>query len=93
MYIQLFKRHGHEKKDPIRFFISVYFQRNSRGIHRFERFKAEAMQGLDEGKNLYSNNSVLAPLTKHLLESMMDSELENHLKEEKASKKKAFLTN
>jgi len=51
----------------------------------FERFKAEAMQGLYEGKSLSPNDGVLAPLMKHLLESMMDGELENHLNEEKAS--------
>ena len=43
------------------------------------------MQGLYEGKSLSSNDGVLAPLMKHLLESMMDGELENHLNEEKAS--------
>ncbi len=51
----------------------------------FERFKAEAMQGLYEGKSLSPNDGVLAPLMKHLLESMMDGGLENHLNEEKAS--------
>ncbi|MEZ0452768.1 hypothetical protein ABTW24_14320 [Sphingobacterium thalpophilum] len=58
---------------------------NSRGLRRFERFKAEAMQGLYEGKSLSPNDGVLAPLMKHLLESMMDGELENHLNEEKGS--------
>lgn len=58
---------------------------NSRGLRRVERFKAEAMQGLYEGKSLSPNDGVLAPLMKHLLESMMDGELENHLNEEKAS--------
>lgn len=43
------------------------------------------MQGLYEGKRLSPNDGVLAPLMKHLLESMMDGELENHLNEEKAS--------
>ncbi len=37
----------------------------------FERFKAEAMQGLYEGKSLSPNDGVLAPLMKHLLESMI----------------------
>ncbi|MEJ5052794.1 hypothetical protein WH223_00725 [Sphingobacterium sp. MYb382] len=41
----------------------------------FERFKEEAMQGLYEGKSLSPNDGVLAPLIKHLLESMMDGEL------------------
>ena len=43
------------------------------------------MQVLYEGKSLPSNDSVLAPLMKHLLESTMDGELENHLNEEKAA--------
>ncbi len=43
------------------------------------------MQGLYEGKSLSPNDGVLAPLMKHLLESMMDGELEDHLNEEKAS--------
>ncbi|MEJ5144869.1 hypothetical protein WH188_05925 [Sphingobacterium sp. MYb388] len=42
----------------------------------FERFKEEAMQGLYNGKSLSPNDGVLAPLMKHLLESMMDGELE-----------------
>ena len=51
----------------------------------FERFKVEAIQGLYYGKSLSPNDGVLAPLMKHLLESMMDGELENHLQEDKAS--------
>ena len=43
------------------------------------------MQGLYNGKSLSPNDGVLAPLMKHLLESMMDSELESHLQEDKAS--------
>lgn len=34
------------------------------------------MQGLYNGKSLSPNDGVLAPLMKHLLESMMDGELE-----------------
>ncbi|CDT22540.1 IS256 family transposase [Sphingobacterium sp. IITKGP-BTPF85] len=45
----------------------------------------EAMQGLYNGKSLSPNDGVLAPLMKHLLESMMDGELESHLQEDKAS--------
>ncbi|WKK57587.1 IS256 family transposase [Sphingobacterium sp. BN32] len=51
----------------------------------FERFKAEALQGLSEGKSLSPNDGVLAPLMKHLLESMLSGEMDNHLEEEKAS--------
>lgn len=50
---------------------------------RFDRLKDEVMQGLYNGKSLSPNDGVLAPLMKHLLESMMDGELENHLQEEK----------
>lgn len=54
------------------------------GLRRFERFKDEAMQGLYNGKSLFHNNVVLAPLMKHLLESMMEGELDNHLTEDRA---------
>lgn len=51
----------------------------------FERFKQEAMEGLYAGKKAGGTDGVFAPLMKHLLESMLDGELENHLEEEKAS--------
>ncbi|MFC3197559.1 hypothetical protein ACFOET_08030 [Parapedobacter deserti] len=51
----------------------------------FERFKQEAMEGLYAGKKAGGTDGVFAPLMKHLLESMLDGELENHLGEEKAS--------
>lgn len=51
----------------------------------FEQFKAEAMQCLYEGRSLPPNDDVLAPLMKHLLESMMDCETVTYLSEEKAS--------
>ena len=51
----------------------------------FERFKSEAIQGIYDGKSLSPNDGVLAPLLKHLLESIMDGELANHLQENKAS--------
>lgn len=57
----------------------------SRGLRRFERFKEEAMQGLYNGKSLSPNDGVLAPLMKHLLESMMYGELESQLQEDKTS--------
>ena len=56
-------------------------------LRRFERFKAEAMQGFYEGKSLSPNDGVLALLMKHLLESVMDGGQENYLNEEKASGK------
>ncbi|GAA4180488.1 hypothetical protein GCM10022218_34760 [Sphingobacterium ginsenosidimutans] len=49
----------------------------------FERFKAEAIQGLCEGKSLSPIDGVLVPLAKHRLESMTDGELANHPNEEK----------
>jgi len=43
------------------------------------------MQGLYNGKSLSPSDGVQAPLMKHLLESMMDGELESNLQEDKAS--------
>jgi len=51
----------------------------------FERFKQEAMEGLYAGKKAGGTDGVFAPLMKHLLESMLEGELNNHLEEEKAS--------
>ncbi len=50
----------------------------------FARFKDEAMEGLYSGKKAVGTDGVFAPLLKHLLESMVDRELNNHLSEEKA---------
>ncbi|WP_134091088.1 IS256 family transposase [Olivibacter sp. XZL3] len=51
----------------------------------FERFKQEAMEGLYAGKKAGGTDGVFAPLMKHLLESMLDGELDHHLEEQKAS--------
>jgi len=51
----------------------------------FDRFKEEAMKGLYEGKKMGGTDGVFAPMLKHLLESMLEGELENHLLENKAS--------
>jgi putative transposase len=51
----------------------------------FERFKEEAIQGLSEGKKLGGADGVFGPMIKHLLESMLEGELTNHLEESKAS--------
>lgn len=51
----------------------------------FERFKAEAMESLYQGKKMGGTDGVFAPMLKHLLESMMDGELDNHLAESKSS--------
>ena len=72
-------------ENPFDFSLVFIFQRYSWGLHRFERFKEEAIQGLYNGKSLFPNVDVVAPLIKHLLESMMHAELSNHLEEDKAS--------
>lgn len=51
----------------------------------FESFKREAISGLYSGKKMSGGDGVLAPLLKHLLESMLAGELDNHLAESKAS--------
>ena len=51
----------------------------------FERFKEEAMKDLYECKKMGGTDGVFAPMLKHLLESMLEGELENHLLENKAS--------
>ena len=58
---------------------------NSRGLRRFDRFKEEAMKGLYEGKKMGGTDGVFAPMLKHLLESMLEGELDHHLHESKAS--------
>lgn len=51
----------------------------------FERFKKEAMRGLYEGKKMGGTDGVFAPMLKHLLESMLEGELDHHLQGSKAS--------
>lgn len=51
----------------------------------FESFKKEAMEGLYAGKKMGGTDGVFAPMLKHLLESMLEGELEHHLQENKAS--------
>jgi putative transposase len=51
----------------------------------FERFKNEAMEGLYQGKKMGGTDGVFAPMLKHLLESMLEGELDNHLQESKAT--------
>ena len=50
----------------------------------FERFKEEVMRGLYEGKKMSGTDGVFAPMLKHLLESMLEGELDHHLQESKA---------
>lgn len=51
----------------------------------FEGFKQEAMEGLYAGKKMGGTDGVFAPMLKHLLESMLEGELDHHLEESKAS--------
>jgi transposase-like protein len=51
----------------------------------FEGFKKEAISGLYNGKKMTGSGGVIAPLLKHLLESMLAGELDNHLAENKLS--------
>lgn len=53
----------------------------------FESFKKEAVKDLLAGKQLSGPDGVLAPLIKQFLESALESELQNHLSEEKGSGK------
>ena len=57
----------------------------NKGPFDFERFKEEAMEGLYNGKEMGGTDSVFAPMLKHLLESMLEGELDNHLQESKSS--------
>jgi putative transposase len=51
----------------------------------FKRFKEEAMEGLYNGKKMGVTDGVFAPMLKHLLESMLEGELDYHLQESKNS--------
>jgi transposase-like protein len=51
----------------------------------FEIFKKEAISGLYSGQKMSGGGGILAPLLKHLLESMPAGELENHLAHSKSS--------
>jgi len=43
------------------------------------------MRGLYVGKKMGGTDGVFAPMLKHLLESMLEGELDHHLQESKAS--------
>ena len=58
-------------------------EKNNTGFD-FDRFKEEAMEGLYQGKKMGGTDGVFAPMLKHLLESMLEGELEHHLQESKA---------
>ena len=51
----------------------------------YERFKEEAIQGLSEGKKWGGADGVFGPMLKHLLESMLEGELNSHLAENKSA--------
>jgi len=54
----------------------------------WEGFEKAALEKLKEGEKLGGKDGVMAPLIKHLLETALGAELEEHLEEEKAKKKK-----
>ena len=58
---------------------------NERKGFDFERFKEEAMEGLYQGKKMGGTDGVFAPMLKHLLESMLEGELDNHIEEGRSS--------
>lgn len=51
----------------------------------FGEFKREPMEGLYSGKKMDGTDGVFVLMLKHLLESMLEGELEHHLQESKAS--------
>jgi transposase-like protein len=54
----------------------------------WEGFEKAALEKLKNGEKLGGKDGVMAPLIKHLLETALDAELENHLEEDKAKNKK-----
>ena len=54
----------------------------------FESFKKEAVAGLSSGKKMSGSDGVLAPLLKHLLESVLEGELDHHLADGRAKGQK-----
>lgn len=56
---------------------------DSREEFDFESFKKEAVAGLSSGKKMSGSDGVLAPLLKHLLESVLEGELDHHLADSK----------
>lgn len=51
----------------------------------FESFKSEAMKELYAGKPLMGEGGIFTPLLKHFLEAGLQGEMDNHLREDKAS--------
>lgn len=60
----------------------------SREEFDFESFKKEAVAGLSSGKKMSGSDGILAPLLKHLLESVLEGELDHHLADSRASGQK-----
>lgn len=54
----------------------------------WEGFEKAALDKLKKGEKLGGKDGVMAPLIKHLLETALDAELEDHLAEDKAKNKK-----
>lgn len=51
----------------------------------FERFKEQTIQKMSEGEKRSSADSVSDPMLKHLLELMLEDELDSHLADSKAA--------
>lgn len=49
-------------------------------------FCEEAMEGLYQGKKMGTTDGVFTPMLKHLLESMLEGELDNHPEESRSSR-------
>ncbi len=54
----------------------------------WEGFEKAALSKLKNGEKLGGKDGVMAPLIKHLLETALGGELEEHLEEDKAKNKK-----
>ena len=53
----------------------------------FEAFRQEALKELYEGKPLMGEGGIFTPLLKHFLEAGLESEMDNHLRQEKEKSK------
>jgi transposase-like protein len=53
----------------------------------FEAFRQEALKELYEGKPLMGEGGIFTPLLKHFLEAGLESEMDNHLRQEKENSK------
>ena len=54
----------------------------------FKKFESEALKGLKEGKPLEGKEGILAPLIKRLVESGLEGELDDHLKQDRSANRR-----